>query len=744
MSQQRASGSGNRRNTGKAGKKSSSGAKPALEPLPELPDSSAAEENTQAEASTPKSKHAKARASPRNTSASRDATAGASSKLDISFGKVVPDSEDIKAPRSAGTVTEQKKSTLADSSVAGAEGTTAAQQANMQRPRSRTASPWRGRGRGAGGIFVRNAHHRQNANRQSLGVSHGSGQSSTSPYKNQHDQGSAMNNGVPANDGSVSAGVIDENSSSAALGTRAIGYSGGDVAQRDNGAGLSAAQRRRGRTLDPEHLATKQLSPTTTGDSSAKDGRKAQAQNLRPAVSAVSPHFSISTSNAALARYDDNQKLQVLTSRPVLPVKTNSGSSGSTVQTVEIKHSPQSSIHSVEQLNAVPRGQLSKILYKETSAANSVNESQKSLEDVGNNNDDNHSVAGSISSVGRTKRRGSGAESRLGDYKGPLVRQTQQSVFGYGTRQNAPDLGYAAATGEDGEQQAEYVAQSGSQEAPSAYMSQAGSNQSARQSLRQSQGSAHSMRPGQSPSDEAWDISANAKPHGRLVGRDATRDVFSGAQQARNAGQKNRHSRGIWLYTPPSDQLVADSAAAAAGGAITGAKIHQFHTTPRTARMMNTPSLTNTNVLSPSDIANTASTIRTEPSSAENQRMSRATDVVLDTDFLHHRRSSNASTRAMPINIDEPSILPHLNHTGSEMVPSANRKVVSGSSSGKLDSIHSGGYSSDPLKLRSAGTELYDSLNGRVPASPWSFIPSSGKKRTLKFHYSGRWNAIAA
>ncbi|KAJ1798477.1 SEA (Seh1-associated) complex subunit [Coemansia sp. RSA 2399] len=98
----------------------------------------------------------------------------------------------------------------------------------------------------------------------------------------------------------------------------------------------------------------------------------------------------------------------------------------------------------------------------------------------------------------------------------------------------------------------------------------------------------------------------------------------------------------------------------------------------------------------------------------------------------------------MPINIDESSILPHLNPTGSDMAFGGGKKIMSGSSSGKLDSIHSGGYSSDPLKLRNGSTKLHDSLNGRIPASPWSFIPASGKKRTLKFHYSGRWNAIAA
>ncbi|KAJ1772303.1 SEA (Seh1-associated) complex subunit [Coemansia sp. RSA 1843] len=736
--QQRATGSGGRRNAGKAGKNTSSGGKPTLEPLPELPDSSAAEDNAPAEAPIPEAKQAKPRASPRNTG---NRAASTSSKPDISFGSVVPDSGDIKAPRSAGTVTEHKKTPL-DEPSAGADNN-AVQQANLQRPRSRTASPWRGRGRGAaGGIFVRNTHHRQNVNRQNLGVAHGSGQSGSNPYKYQHGQSSAGANSGSANDGSMSAGVVPANSNSTAV-------DASDAAPRDTNASLSTAQRRRGQTLDPEYLATRKLSPTST-DGSVNGDRKALAPNLHPALSATTPHFSISTSNAALARYEDKHQSQVLVSRPARPVKTDSGSSDSTVQTVEIKHSPQSSVHSIEQMTTVPRGQLSKILYKETSATSSANGSggsQFSPEGSGNNNNNSgaESVASAVSAelqsvnpAGRTKRGGSGGESRLGDYKGALVRPPPQSVFGNRARQSTAEIGHALKTADEGEQRARDIAHSGPQEIPGAYISQAGSNQSVRQSLRQSQGSAHNVRSGRSPGDEIWDISNGSKP----PGRPAARDTSQGAQQTRNTAQQGRNSRGTWIYTPPGDRLATDSTAAA--GMITGTKIQPFLTTPRTAHMTTMPSITNANVLSTSGIANTASTARTESSSAEHQRLSKATDVVLGAELLHHRRSSNASTRAMPINIDESSIIPHLNPTGSDMVFGVNRKVTSGSSSGKLDSVHSGGYSSDPLNIRNGSTKPYDSLNGRVPASPWSFIPSSGKKRTLKFHYSGRWNAIAA
>ncbi|KAJ2396323.1 hypothetical protein GGI23_003959, partial [Coemansia sp. RSA 2559] len=456
--------------------------------------------------------------------------------MDISFGKVVPDSGGVKAPMSAGTVTEQKKTVL-DEALASVDSN-AAQQAHLQRPRSRTASPWRGRGRGAGGIFVRNAHHRQNANRQSLDVAHSSGQSGTSPYKYQHDQSPAVDTESSANNGSMSAGSILDNISSTTAGVSST------AAQRDADAGLSAAQRRRGRTLDPEHLATRNLSPTGT-DGSVNDGRKTPAPNMRPALSATTPHFSIATSNAALARYEDKHQLEVLTSRPAQPVKTDSGSSGSTVQTIEIKHSPQSSIHSVDQMTTVPRGQLSKILYKETSAASSVNGSRLSLEDGGNNN---HSDANSVASAGRTRRSGSGGESRLGDYKGALVRPPPQSVFGNRARQSTTDLGYALEAVDASEQQTGAIAQSGPQEIPGAYILRPGSNQSTHQSLRQSQGSVHNARSGYSPGDEAWDIASGPKPLGRPVVRDSSRDTPSGAQQS-------RHSRGIWLYTPPGDRL---------------------------------------------------------------------------------------------------------------------------------------------------------------------------------------------
>ncbi|KAJ2654293.1 SEA (Seh1-associated) complex subunit, partial [Coemansia sp. RSA 1200] len=742
----RASGSGSRRNAGKANKKINSSGKPALEPLPELPDSSAAEDNAPAVASTSKSKQTKARMSLVETGG--HAAYNVSSKPEVPLDKAVPVSDDIKSPISAGTVIEQRHRQLGESPTDAEHN--ASQQMNLQRPRSRTASPWRGRGRGAGGIFVRNAHHRQNANRQGLSVAQSSSQGGLVSFKDQYGQILSADDVSSSNIGSMSAGAVPENSS---RNIAEVGAFRTATVPRNaaSDAGVSAAHRRRGRTLDPEHLGARKLSPTGARGS-ANDSGQPLAPDIQPSLSAATPHFSISTNNTTFARHEDKEQINVLESRPFRPIKTDSASSGSTVRTVEIKHSPQSSIHSVEQTTTVPRGQLSKILYKETSAASSVKSSsasQFSPEGSGRINSNGDGVTGATSAelhqenaTSKTKRSNSGGESRLGDYKGALIRPPPpQSVFGNRPRLSTTDLGHALRSSDEGEQRIEVVSQSGPQEILGTYMSQAGSNQSTQQSLRQSQGSVYDMRTERSPSDEPWDMTNGMKQSGRPTTRESSRDIYQGTQQSRSAAQQARHARGTWLYTPPGDRPATDTAVA---GMITGTRIQPSLTTPRTARMATASSGASGNPSSSAGVATTASTIRTESSSAEQQRLARGSESVVSTNLLHHRRSSAASTRAIPINIDESSILSHIIPTGSDTMLSVNKKAASGSDSGKIGSIHSGGYSSDPLKLNSACAKPYDSLDGRVPASPWSFIPRSGKKRTLKFHYSGRWNAIAA
>ncbi|KAJ2142411.1 hypothetical protein IW136_001963, partial [Coemansia sp. RSA 678] len=96
-----------------------------------------------------------------------------------------------------------------------------------QRPRSRTTSPWRGRGQSSS-IFARSTNPRQHMNRQGMGGS-GALDSTLSP------KGSAQPETAPN-----SAGLIAERT-------------GSDVTNH------SAGHRRRGRTLDPEQLATRAL-----------------------------------------------------------------------------------------------------------------------------------------------------------------------------------------------------------------------------------------------------------------------------------------------------------------------------------------------------------------------------------------------------------------------------------------------------------------------------------------------------
>ncbi|KAJ1986589.1 SEA (Seh1-associated) complex subunit [Coemansia sp. RSA 1358] len=774
MSHQRQKGSGTRRNFGKSGKKHAPDNKHALEPLPEIPDNSATEDNVPKQKPSHVYLQSRESRQPKTTESRRDAIDGFSQHHPAADNEI-HNSSNSKAPKSA-TIVGKRHTSLLESGDA--TDTVVAQLGGTQRPRSRTASPWRGRGRSSGGIFLRHTNHRQNANRRSLGSPHSLGQSSDKDgIHGQADDTTLSPKNAPA-----SAGAIQDRSSNSSNVHSPAANSVTAVSKVVAKGGQSSAYRRRGHTLDPEQFATRNSSPDSADESRIEDRK--EPPDTRATLSAVTPHFRISTGNTSLVQYENNQHSQTTLQQPqAKPAKMDSGSSASTVPTVELQHSPQTSIHSVDQLNTAPRGQLSKMLYKET--PNSNNSSNKNKNNNSNNNNSRGSqiisepdaqksiprnataIATStaapgtssstgtdssfastgvqpVNAIGRTKRGGSGGESRLSDYKGALIRPPPpQSVFGSRVRQVASDIGHAARATDEHGQRAD-IMQSGSVEVIGAYMSQSSASELAQHALRQSQTTTHNMQTEQSPGDGPWELANNANVSNRSTVRDFGKDALVGTLQSRNGVQHGRQPKALWLHNPLGERHTADGSAV---GVTTGSRQQAYQTTPRSARMPTTPAATNTNFASAvvaDGTAVSAAGVHVESPSVEHQRHTRAA-IPAGGDSLHNRRTSNANTRALPINIDGSVMLPSANNAGSSTTFNGSGKITSGTDSGKIDSIQSRGYSNDnPLRLDDDDGGADGSLEDAASPNPWSFVPPPGKKRTLKYHYSGRWNSIAA
>ncbi|KAJ2232295.1 SEA (Seh1-associated) complex subunit [Coemansia sp. RSA 1722] len=226
--------------------------------------------------------------------------------------------------------------------------------AETHRPRSRTANPWRGRGREQGGIFARPSTARLHAARQQQSGDPGSIYVSA--------------NAVVASDnsplsGTNSAGLIAERNSPA-----------GDVA----GTASAGSQRRRGHTLEPDLFVASRLE----GEGSGKAPK-----------TATGTHFHVSAENANLTKHPAR-----------IAAKKSSASSSATTSTVEID--PDAS--------AQQQGQLSRMLVSSgqggLSSTHASPEAPKVLAGAAT------TAGGAI--LGRNKRGSSAGDSRFGQYKG--------------------------------------------------------------------------------------------------------------------------------------------------------------------------------------------------------------------------------------------------------------------------------------------------------------------------------------
>ncbi|KAJ2009146.1 hypothetical protein GGI06_005221, partial [Coemansia sp. S85] len=229
---------------------------------------------------------------------------------------------------------------------------------------------------------------------------------------------------------------------------------------------LHSTHRRRGLTMDPDHYGGRQIS-ASAGTDSGELLESPVAQQPVPGS-----HFHISRHNTALSARSDKRKAQA--GNPTRISKTTSGSSNSTVTTVEVDASA-SSTHSTEPSEAAPRGQLAKMLYNNDSREPGVGGANLAPLDPPALNTFVRGGAGasglsSAGILGRTKRGGSGGDSRLGDYKGALIRPPTMDLFGTRSRNNVGDLQASSGGAYDDPDLRGGVAHSGPVESSGVYM----------------------------------------------------------------------------------------------------------------------------------------------------------------------------------------------------------------------------------------------------------------------------------
>ncbi|KAJ2851299.1 SEA (Seh1-associated) complex subunit [Coemansia brasiliensis] len=378
-----------------------------------------------------------------------------------------------------------------------------------QRPRSRTASPWRGRGRGGGSIFARSTNPRMHMNRQGMA---GARDSFTSPGK-----GAAQPDNAPN-----SAGLISERANSDA-------------------AGNSISHRRRGHTLEPEHLGSRNLSPNGGADASSS----AETNSTDPRQPSSS-HFHIATENAALSSHYQKPIPHMPSSGyPAKLTKNDSASSNNTVTTLEIENSPQPG-QFTDNLNP-PQGHLSKILYADAPRDTADGSSNRPFSShaasssmVKSNSAAAAAAPHSTGAIGRGKRGSSGGESRLGDYKSALLRQQTSSVFGIRSRNAAGELHSSV---QDGLDQNANMAFSGPVEIPGAIY-----RMESDAAMQRGSGQANraGMRTGKSSEDHGDAMPANA------IRRMSSKEILSPLNA--QTQQPQAKPRGAWFHTPPGEK----------------------------------------------------------------------------------------------------------------------------------------------------------------------------------------------
>lgn len=284
------------------------------------------------------------------------------------------------------------------------------------RQRSRTASPWRGRGRGGNSIFSRSSNPRQHMNRHTMKSA------STVVQGSRSDPVTAAAGDTVASPPSLTKtnqNASDLGPNSAGLVSERTMMTGSEGASTNEYNQTSSSQaRRRGHTLDPEQLGV--------------------------CVSPKNPntHFHIATKNATLSAQQHYPRPQptppttgdaaTIRHPPAQLTKNDSTSSNATVATIELDtpDTPQTTAaagtDATNDTSSAPRGQLSKMLFSEG----------PSPKNRGPSDSGKLTTAASSSAItGRPQRGGSGSsEGRFGDYKGALMRSSTATGGMLGTR----------------------------------------------------------------------------------------------------------------------------------------------------------------------------------------------------------------------------------------------------------------------------------------------------------------------
>ncbi|KAJ2798682.1 hypothetical protein H4R20_004732, partial [Coemansia guatemalensis] len=554
--------SGNRRNANRNAKRA---ARRKLETLPEIPASDLEEPQQQTVVPVAAKPTAEAKAQDKQAVAGNNGADGGS--------------VDRHEERAADTRSNRSGSTGAGNSE---QSQQPADTEHAQRPRSRTASPWRGRGRGVSSIFARPSNQRpptarQNSAGRTPGDASGGG-SSRGSSSGLQSMDSPVKGAVVNANGPNSAGLISERN--------AGGIEGASQAV------ASAGHRRRGHTLDPEQLAIRRLSPPRgAADPGAAQARDANTVEGRNVQSATTSHFNVAVSNATLSTHYQRQ----ISPRgyPTKLTKMDSTSSTATAATVEIDESPLLG-QDVERSATIPRGQLSRMLYKEVpgdydndspsrpfSPDMQTAAASRGSPSAGTGAPPLHPQSSNI--IGRQNRGGSGSEPRFGDFKGALTRQQSiQNVFGYKPRHSASEQANANAYANS--DQLLDMSFSGPVEIPGA-QDRSGGVLAAQRRHGQQKNTYGLTRPERSSGDDSGEI----VPAVGVLRRMASKDTLTSTQQAKAAIQQQQPAvphaltKGTWFYTPPGVRTEQD------GSNTTAQRLQLHQPTPRLARVPTLP-----------------------------------------------------------------------------------------------------------------------------------------------------------
>ncbi|KAJ2891356.1 SEA (Seh1-associated) complex subunit, partial [Coemansia aciculifera] len=614
----------------------------------------------------------------------------------------------------------------ASSSVVEADSVGSTSSLNQsQRPRSRTASPWRGKPRASANIFSR---PKANTSRQSA---------TDTQLVLKHDSNSAMAvASLAGSDGSInssgisSAGLVLERSSTIA----------GDKPDQYTG------QRRRGHTMDHDHFGTRQISTSAGTDSDVAAGNGGAQLEVPAAIMrhtqqpATASHFHVSVNNTALAVRTDRRALQSAYP-PTGLAKNDSGSSNHTVTTVELEASA-SSTHSNEMLDSfAPRGQLSKMLYNnDPREAGGIGGAEPlpptDMPAHGNTGRSSSATAGLSSTgvLGRTKRGGSGGDSRPGDLKGALGRPQTMNIFSTRSRNSN-------TTGSSGDKQASSgglyddqdlrggVGHSGSADTSGAHMPS--SAEHTMPLARHGQ----PVRTGVSSGDDLGDDMRSTTTFSHAS---STKDsIASGGQQQqpRAVPTQDSASKNNWMYTSPGERPGGDGTTDGPG--------HRPHHHPAALRAAKA------SAVSPQH----------EFSDTKALAMAKSSDSTASA-TLHNRREGGKAGRAqagiVPLQRGRSDALPRVPSDVSahqSHVPGAETYSRNGSGTrlpAGVDPAMFDGEDGDTWQYNQAvngsthhqGSGGDDGLPSR-PRNPWSLAPSRSHKKMLRCDIPEACNAIA-